>query len=385
MYLYNCINQRYDTKEDHVLDNPFLNRSKETGGCDRITAVCSVNKMKLAKLPVYGIDDEIEGLTVKEFFSAKIVSETVKRYAGCLHIELEGVDEKRLPRALSEKAMDETDKSGSELAVKIISRFGDRLGLMLLALRLGESENRAARPDWSDEHWAYWAQLKDIILVGGLASGVIGKILRERVTAVFEMKGEQPYNIVLCENSSEAAVMGCASCITESDGVFVVMDFGQTGIKRSCVVKQGGEITEVKTFEPLPSKYMDWVMPSEEERTRQAAELHKYLSMALENAYLEAKQQTHCEPSGEIMISIASYTSGGVLNSARGGYAKLCVLGPNYAEILSEDLSGRLRRHVTIKLIHDGTAVALNFKGRENTVCLSVGSYFGVGFPETKI
>lgn len=367
------------------MENPFLNRAKTPNGSDYLTPMCSVNKIRLAKLPLRGIDDSIEGLTVKEFFSAKLIAETVKRDAAQLHIDLDGVNEKKLPRKLAEKACDESDSSGRALALSIIRRFGDRLGLLLLALRLGERENRDARPDWTDAHWAYWAQVQDIILVGGLASGTFGKLLRERVRYIFELAGAQPYEIHLYENASEVAVLGCAGCIKEESGVFVVMDFGQTGIKRSYIVKSGGEITEVKKLEPYPSQFMDWEMPDDAEKLRQAKALHKYLATAVENAYSEAKRQTQTEPSGDILISIASYTVDGALNSSRGGYAKLCALGSSYAEILSEELSGRLRREVRVRLIHDGTAVALNFRERENTVCLSVGSYFGIGFPETRI
>ena len=361
--------------------NPFLNKSEVPGGAEYITPVSSVNRIRLAKLPVYGVCDEIEGLTVKEFFSVKLVIEAVKKNADRLHIDLGSVHEKKLPRVLAEKADDTEDESGSELAVEIITHFGSCLGLLLLALRLGECENREARCDWTDAHWEYWKQIEDIILVGGLASGTFGRILKERIEYVFSLKEEKPYNILLYANSSQVAILGCASCIKADNGTFVVLDFGQTGIKRSFVTKCDGEISDIKELESYPSKYMDWEIPDEQERLRQAKELHSYLCSVIEQTYAEAKRAAKSEPSGEIMISIASYTINGALNESRSGYAKLCALGGNYAEILSYELSGRLRRSVEVTLIHDGTAVAMNFRNRKNTVCLTVGSYFGVGFP----
>ena len=35
-----------------------------------------------------------------------------------------------------------------------------------------------------------------------------------------------------------------------------------------------------------------------------------------------------------------------------------------------------------IRLVHDGTAAALYYKGAKNAVCITVGTAFGVGFPE---
>lgn len=366
------------------MENPYLNKSRYPGGADYLTSSCSVNRIRLVKLPVYGVDDEIEGLTVKEFFNAKLVIAAVKAHADELHIDLSSCHEKKLPRRLAQKAADETDESGAALARKMMMRFGDRLGLLLLALKLGEPENRAAREDWTDAHWEYWAQVRDIILVGGLASGLFGEILRERIEAVFALRGIAPYNILLYDNAAQAAVLGCASCIKARDGVFVVMDFGQTSIKRSYVVKCDGEITEVKTLESIASKNMEWVMPDEEERLRQAKELHAYLAAAVEQTFREAKQATKTQPGSEVIISVASYTVDGTLNDSRSGYAKLCALGSNYAELLAWELSGRLRCGIDVRLLHDGTAVALNFRRRRDTVCLSVGSYFGIGFPETK-
>lgn len=366
------------------MQNPFLNRVSDPNRSDYLTSTCSVNRIRLAKLPIYGIDDEIEGLTVKEFFSTKLVIEEIKKSAKILKIDLENENEKKLPRLLVKK-LDDEDSSISDEALRIIKKFGNRLGLLFLALKKGEKDNRKAREDWTDEHWDYWAQISDIILVGGLASGRFGEILKEQVNYIFSLQKIVPYNICLYDNSSDVGVLGCATQISASDGVNVVLDFGQTSIKRSYVTKSGGEITEIKTLESYPSKYMDWVLPSEEETLEQAKKLHRYLIRAIEDTYKTAQSITKTEPNREIVISIASYTVDGALNANRSGYAKLCKLGVNYAECLWWDLSGILRKDVIVKLIHDGTAIALNFSDRKNTVCLSLGSYFGVGFPETKL
>ncbi len=366
------------------MQNPFLHRTDDHGLSDYVTSSCSINRIRLAKLPVYGIDDEIEGLTVKEFFSTKLFIAEIKKNASLLHIDLESVHEKKLPRVLA-KRLDDEDSAVSQEAMRIARKFGNRLGLLFLALKEGDKCNRAAREDWTDEHWEYWAQISDIILVGGLASGKLGEILKQQVIFIFSIRNIVPYNIYLYDNSSDVGVLGCSTQISATDGVNIVMDFGQTSIKRCFVTKQGGEITEIKTLESYPSKYMDWDMPDDNEKLRQAKKLHKYLIKAIEDTYNTAKAMTKTEPNSEIVISIASYVVDGRLDDERSGYAKLCSLGANYAECLWWDLSGSLRKDVIVKFIHDGTAIALNFSDRKNTVCLSLGSYFGVGFPETRL
>lgn len=366
------------------MKNPFLHKISGDGRSEYVTSACSINRVVIAKLPLYGIDDSIEGLTVKQFFSTKLIIEEVKKNADLLQIDLQKENEKRLPLVL-EKRLDSTDKSVADAALKIIEKFGNRLGLIFLTLKLGDTENRKAREDWTDEHWEYWSQIEDIILVGGLASGKFGEILKKQVEYIFKLKGIQPYKIILYTNSVNVGILGCTTQISEPDGVNIVMDFGQTNIKRSFVTKRHGELTEIKTLDPYPSKYMEWEIADEEEKLRQAKKLHKYLIKAIADTYKAAECSTKTEPNREIVISIASYTVDGRLNADRSGYAKLCTLSDNYAECLWWELSGTLRRDMIIKLIHDGTAIALNFSDKKNTVCLSLGSYLGVGFPETKL
>ena len=72
----------------------------------------------------------------------------------------------------------------------------------------------------------------------------------------------------------------------------------------------------------------------------------------------------------------------GKIYDARGGYAKLCTLSHNYAGYLAAALEKRLHRGIIIKLVHDGTAAALYYKGAKNSVCITAGTALGVGFPE---
>ncbi len=363
--------------------NPFLHSAGDERKSDYLTSDCSLNRLRIAKLPIYGVEDEIEGLTVKQIFSTELVINEIQKNAAALGIDTEKEKAKSLPKALV-RVLNGEDEEKSKLALKIIEKFGNRLGIIFLTLKKGDKANRAAREDWTDAHWDYWASVEEIALVGGLASGSFGEILKRQVNYIFSLQNIVPYKIKLYDNSSDLGVLGCATQISDADGVNIVMDFGQTNIKRSYVTKANEEITEIKTLEPYPSKYMDWEIADEEEKLRQAKRLHSYLIKAVKDTYTQAKSETNREPNKEIVISIASYTVDGKLNSERGGYAKLCALGKNYAECLWWELSGTLRKDVVIKLIHDGTAIALNFSGRKNMVCLSLGSYLGVGFPETR-
>ena len=128
---------------------------------------------------------------------------------------------------------------------------------------------------------------------------------------------------------------------------------------------------------------MGWNIEDSIERRRQAEELHEYITECIIETYEEAHKYGNV--GWEIVISIASYVIDGKVNDARSGYAKLCTLGDNYAGYLARELEKRLHRALMVRLIHDGTAAGLYFKNAKNSVCITAGTAFGVGFPEIKL
>ena len=122
------------------------------------------------------------------------------------------MEDRQLPQYL-EKCLDSNNELVREAAVDIIRLFGKRLGIILLTLKKGEKENRVKRLDWKDEHWNYWADIENVILVGGLANERFGKIMVECIDEVFKLE-EKRYNIILAENPSQAAIKGLAKYIT---------------------------------------------------------------------------------------------------------------------------------------------------------------------------
>ena len=361
--------------------NPFI-RFDEEKKTEYIDHLCSVNRVKIAKVPVRGIEDGIDGMKANQLFSAKLISEEIQSCAKKMRVSTPNYSFRELPRYLSDAVLSD-DVMGRRLATAVTTKFGNRLGLILLTLKTGLKENRSARDDWQDEHWDYWANIKDVILTGGLAGGLLGKRFKEQIHYVFDVAGVKPYNINLYENSSHIGAMGCSSIISESDKTFAVLDFGQTNIKRCIIRKRGGEVSSINTLNTVPSINMDLTFRNTQENYDRALELHRYLLNVIcdscKNLDLDEGEQ------GEVIISIANYVIGGELNPNRGGYAKLYLISEDYAELLSHELSSRMHRPYRVRLIHDGTANALNFSDKEDAVCLSIGTAFGVGFPQIKL
>lgn len=362
------------------MKNPFFSYLKEEQ-TEYLTPVCSLNRAVMQKLPLYGVEDELEGRLFKEIFSTQLVIDEIKATADDYCVDISDYEDYKLPQLL-DRALVSSDIKYSQMAQKIANKFGDRLGLILLALRLGEEENRKARPEWSDEHWAYWANLDRVIFVGGLASSMLGRKFKERIQGIFDMAGVKPYDIMLFDNGTYVGVMGCALRLVKDNTTALVFDFGHTNLKRSVVTKGVSEIKEFTPLDSVKSKYVNRVSENED-AWEEALKLHKYLVKTIVDTYKSSENRSLL--SDEIIISIANYNAGGALNPDHGGYAKLTELSNDYAKLLTEDLSGMLKKRVSVRLVHDGTANALYFSEIENSACISLGTAFGVGFTDIQI
>ena len=353
--------------------NPFI--SKTNHNSEYLTANCSLNKVRLAKLPLYGIEDEMEGKQMSELFGAGLIMDEIEQNATALGIDISKYQRTDLPKILDQKI-----EEGNAEALRIARKFGNRLGMFLLVLKTGLPENRAVREDWGAEHWEYWANVETIFLVGGIANGRMCDYMLEVVQELFEKMNLPMYHIVRNVESLEIGAKGCLTQIKDADDVQILFDFGQTMMKRMIAVRNSkGDYELIK----LPSKksiYMECHIADEDKKRYQAEELHKYIVESILETYEEARR--YGSIGWEIVISIASYVMDGKIYDARSGYAKLCTLSDNYAGYLAAAIEEKVDRSIMIKLVHDGTAAALYYKGAKNAVCITAGTAFGVGFPE---
>lgn len=359
------------------MKNPFFILSDD-GKHKYIDSSCSLNKMVIAKSPKKGIDDSIEGKSVSEILSTSAIIKTVDENREKLNISSD-ISNKKLPFVLLD-SMESENETVKNCATEIAVKYGKRLGLILLTLKTALPENRAVRPEWKDEHWKYWNNIENVIAVGGLTSGKFGEVIISEAKKVCTINEEPAYNIIAFENAAYVGVLGCAKLIEKTDGINVLMDFGQTNMKRSIVARKNKEIQYIKNLPIVSSKYMQWDIYDNNEKLKQAKLLHKHIINVTCDTIKEAEKMGNVD--NQIVISIASYVHNGILDSNRGGYAKLTMLYKNYGEYLSEELSSVLKRPVNVTLVHDGTAVALNFSDYINSVCITLGTFFGVGFTD---
>ncbi|MBR3987815.1 MAG: hypothetical protein IKK10_00740 [Clostridia bacterium] len=363
------------------MKNPFLSYSEESKN-EYVTSLCSVNRSIINYVPVSGLADDIIGKSANQIFSAKLISQEIKDLAGKRGVDISGYTDQNLPKFLDDATYSENIIE-KVLADAIVRKYGIRLGVILLTLKQGHPKNRLVRYDWNDTHWEYWANLKTVILTGGLSGGLLGRRLKEHILYVFDMAGETPYNIMLFDNGSHIGTMGCAKLLPENCDAAAVLDFGQTNLKRCIIKKKNGDISEFTKLLTKPSMHMVLDTSDSPENCGRAIELHRYLANVVADTCKEAlKTGGLCD---KVIISIANYTVDNKLYRDRGGYAKLFNISEDYGALLSHEVSSILHRQVDVRLVHDGTAIGLYFSDIPQSICLSLGTAFGVGFTDINI
>lgn len=355
------------------MNNPFL----EDGF---LTPNASINKVIIEKMPTDKVKQDLQGKAALDIFSTELFIEEIKKNSQALKIELANIEEKLLPQYFNECLEDE-DLLIKSKAEEIIKMFGERLAVILLTLKKGEKINRLKRKDWDDNHWEYWKSIRNIILVGGLSSSKIGEKLKFYVEKIFKDSDEEGYKIILNEDPANSGIKGCASYIQreKEEKLYLIFDCGHTFIKRSLVRMQEKEVKEIIKLDKVLSKHVECEFESFEKEKIKAEELHEYLTDSIINTIKYASAQSLII-GNNIAISVANYVKNGLFAN-RGGYGKLRLIASNYEEYLSDAIYKKLGVRFKISLIHDGTAMAAAFSKYEKSVCISLGTSFGVGFP----
>ncbi len=333
-------------------------------------------------MPDCSVTQDLSGKSAQDIFSTDLLIKEIKNSAENLQIDISTLEEKSLPIYL-ETCLESESPTVSSEAHRILKLFGERLAVILLCLKEGSPENRRVRSDWTDEHWNYWRSLQQIILVGGLASPPLGEQLKHYMEEVFTSSNKVPYRIVLGKDSTYAGLRGCAAYLEKSPQfqVNLIFDYGQSFIKRCYVTMENEQIKDIIVLEKTLSQHVEWDIkdPSIEEKEAGLLNNHFLETIAKTIREVEALGLT-IHP--HIILSIANYVKDGVIAN-RGGYGKLRLIASNYADYLSGYLKEAYNKDYYFTMVHDGTAMAAGYSRHPMSVCLSLGTAFGVGYPNS--
>jgi hypothetical protein len=344
---------------------------------DGSNMLASLNATVVAALPEDLASEDILGRRGVRLVSGLWLRRELAARAGELGLDPESP---RLFRDFAGRlARPEGPASARALATDVAVRLGRHLGCLLLTLLRGEAANRAVRPAWGDAQWRFWADVRRVVIGGGLLSESIGDVAVPAAQAILDAHDAGHVRIERSPWGDAIGLVGMARLLPAASDCRTVFDFGQTSVKRGLARYRAGRLAGVRVLSerPCPCPSPIGLSTDPNEVARQWADM------------LELMVETVGEARGasggasEVSISLACDLRGGVPEAVetRACYGRLQVLRPNLTDLFRESLADRLATEVRIQLVNDGPAAALAEDPDDHCVVLTVGTAMGVGFP----
>ena len=335
------------------MDNPFIKDG---------------NLMPIASINSVFVDDDL----AYDLFRPVLMEEYIIKHKDELYIS--PTSQTTVLQQFDEMLSSEIE-SVRELAHSIANEFGTRLARILSTLFNPSKRSIKNRKDWTQKHWDYWKTIKHLYLLGGVITPHLMRIYYECIEREFQAQKINDVNISLLQLSQNMCVTGLAKLVNDKEAL--LFDFGQTNVKRMFIVKRAKETLIQSILPALETKHLMHKGATKEEMNHLAHILDEYIHEVIVKTAEEVGFKGNT-----LKIAIANYVQNGMIYPYRGGYGKLHLVSPNYANYLQEKLSKRMGRNIELLLYHDTSAMGLHFAGQPNTAVISVGTAFGVAFPE---
>jgi len=314
----------------------------------QLTPAASLNRVRFVEVPGVALPPEMLDRTAFELFSARALED--------------------LSRTVPDSDI-------------LARRFGERLGWLLVTLRRGDPPSRGVRPDWDDSYWQHWAGISTVYLGGGIVSGRLGPGIAEQASRTLAAAGLPDCAVRVAPWPEHLPLIGAARTIPEADAA-VVLDFGQSFVKRACAQYQyiDGDLASLRILPRRPARWTDIAHgpgPTSEDVRR----LGDFMVETMADTWRAARARTP-DLSVTIVASLASYLRNGRPLARQGGaYSTLLALSDNLEAWLSDRVSVALDRPLTVRLLPDATAAAHVWAGEPHAAVIMLGTALGIGFP----
>lgn len=325
-------------------------------------------------LPIASINSVyVDGVLASDLFRPQLITNEINKSRDFLGFSSDIKNENFLVEfnsSLNNKSYDIRDKA-NQIAIS----FGKKLASVLMTLKNPSVISVNNRPLWTKEHWDYVKGIKNIYFVGGLTSPILTTIFYNQIMIELKKQNIFDLQISFIEGSVDLGTKGLSTLT--ADGEYLLFDFGQTNIKRRHIIKKESEIIIDCILPTVKSEYLFHKQKTEEELIQIAKKLDNYVITTIMDTVNIVNYKGN-----NILIGIANYIYNGNIYSARGGYGKLSLIKGNYEIHLSNQISVLLSREIKVKLYHDTSAMALNFETTKRTAVISLGTAFGIAYPE---
>jgi hypothetical protein len=337
----------------------------------------SLNRVRIVDLPGLALEDDIRGRLAFDLLSPKAVIALIRDEAAALALTADALAGPALLPTHFDRCF-VAAPAVRAAAERVARRMGRRLAYLLLTLKRGDAVNRAARLDWDDAYWAHWATVERIWFGGGLLSGRLGQRMLAQARLTLAEAGYGACRLRRARYPAILPLIGAARSAQRGAHPAVVVDFGQSFVKRALAIYAGDALAALHLLPSVPTYLADLRADPPEDLAPHVAEM---MITVLVQTWREV-EALHRPLAPVLVASIAAYVAGNQpLPTQAGTYVTLHKLTDNAGRWLGEQVSARLGRTVAVELIHDGTAAARVYAGHPHSAVIVLGTALGVGFP----
>lgn len=333
-----------------------------------------MNRVRLVDLPGINIPLAWQNKRGDQLLSRRALLGQILRKTAVLQLNPHSLDLIREFDACFESEDDDV----VETAVSIAKEYGRKLAYHQLVLKRGDAVNRVVRPAWQDVHWAYWAQIEQVWLGGGLMAGHLGSIAAAEAQTFIRQHRFPDYSLTVSPFAANLPLLGAARTASADAQSMLLFDFGQTSIKRGIAHYKAGALVKLEALPSLPSE-CPYLWFSRDESF--AAQTRDRILRVVNGTWQEATTSGHIL-SNRVAVILACYLlHGQPRHEDWGCYGRLQQFSPHLQTYLAEQVSAQLGQPIQIELLHDGQAAALPYAGTPHTAVMTCGTALGVGFP----
>lgn len=304
---------------------------------ERLTRDASLNRLVIG--PVAGARPAHVGADGATLLGRDAVASLVRQRCGA----------DARPDAIADRlvaALDAEAQGGPAAAV--VDEVGDRLASLIATLR--DPATAMAATAGRRAYLEVWQGLDTVVLGGGLMKGVVGRRVAARAAAVLAAGDTAAPAVWAAPHPQWLPLLGAARSASRPDQRVVVLDGGQTSIKRAIASFREQDLVSVRVFAPVPV----------------ASVHHSGLAALVTRAATPLLEQSSRPPS-QVIFSVASYVRDG-----------RPIENPSIYEQLDPDVLGS-RLGVPVRLIHDGTAAWRGTEADASSSVIMLGTWLGVG------
>lgn len=319
-----------------------------------ITPDVSMNQVVIMHAP--DLPDALKGKTAYQLVSRKYLAQAIETDMPDLMTHSDPIP-----------VFDNLLGQGDPRAIQIADQLALHFFWLIHTLKFPHPDNQKARPNWDASYWAFFAGVKQFIFGGGLMRGHIGA----HMVAYAQARLGDACKLIISPYAPILPIVGVARHLPDNAQKALLFDFGQTAIKRAIATYQAGILTHIHVLPTIPAP----PFTGDAQPDRVADTMVGVISQTWRDY---ADDQTTLI----IPASIATYMNGQNPFGDRfyGAIASLATTDTPTNSVLSHRVATQIGRDVTIHLIHDGTASARVHVGEVDTVVITVGTAFGIGF-----